>query len=89
VTVSPREPRTDDPNRLLQGGLALLDRRVGQPQLLELTGHIAEASPEHQATVGDGVDVGGHASQQDRVPIGDAAHMGPQPDGPRHRGQSG
>ncbi len=54
-TVSPREPRADDPNNLLQGGLALLDGRVCQPQLLELTGHIAAAQPEHQTTVGDGV----------------------------------
>ena len=47
------------------------------------------AEPEHQPPVGDGVDVGSHAGQQDRVPIGDAAYVGPEPDGPRHRGRSG
>jgi hypothetical protein len=82
------QQRADDPNGLLQGCLALLDRWIGQPHLLELTGHIAAAEPEHQTTVGDGVDVGGHPSQQDRGPIGDAAHMCPEPDSPRHRSQS-
>ncbi len=47
----PTQQGADDPNGLLQGYLALLNRRVGQPHLLELTGHIAAAETEYQASV--------------------------------------